>query len=72
MCFYFRYKKYYLPSNAYFLISEKINIKYILGVLNCKLMQYYFNQIGIMTAGGAYTLKYAIVVKFPLVIAKYV
>jgi hypothetical protein len=61
-------KKHYLPSNAYILTSEKINLKYILGVLNSKVMQFYFSQIGIMTAGGAYTLKYSTIKKFPLTI----
>ncbi len=61
-------KKHYLPSNAYILTSDKINLKYILGVLNSKVMQFYFSQIGIMTAGGAYTLKYSTIKKFPLVI----
>lgn len=61
-------KKHYLPSNAYILTSEKINLKYILGVLNSKVMEFYFSQIGIMTAGGAYTLKYSTIKKFPLAI----
>ena len=49
--------KHYLPSNAYILTSTDLSIKYILGLLNSKLMHYYFHFIGVMTAGGAYTLK---------------
>jgi hypothetical protein len=61
-------KKHYLPSNAYILTSNEINLKYILGILNSKLIQFYFSQIGIMTAGGAYTLKYSTIKKIPLVL----
>ena len=45
--------------------STKLPIKYILGLLNSKLMHYYFHFIGIMTAGGAYTLKAATISALP-------
>ena len=61
-------KQHYLPSNAYILTSEKIPIRYILGLLNSKLMCYYFGFIGVMTAGGAYTLKAATIEALPFVI----
>ena len=62
--------QHYLPSNGYILTSTKIPIKYILGLLNSKLMHYYFHFIGIMTAGGAYTLKAATISALPFKIAK--
>ena len=49
-------EQHYLPSNAYILTSETIPIRFILGLLNSKLLRYYFGFIGVMTAGGAYTL----------------
>lgn len=56
----------YLPSNGYILTSSEIPIKYLLALLNSKLMEYYFDFIGIMTAGGAYTLKQETVSEFPI------
>ena len=50
-------KCHYLPSNGYILTSSKIPIKYVLGLLNSDLLKYYFTFIGVMTAGGAFTLK---------------
>lgn len=63
-------KKHYLPSNGYILTSTNIPIKYILGLLNSKLMNHYFTYIGVMTAGGAYTLKAATISALPFKIAK--
>ena len=63
-------KQHYLPSNGYILTSTEIPIKYVLGILNSKLMHYYFHFIGIMTAGGAYTLKAATISALPFKIAK--
>jgi len=59
-------KKHYLPSNGYILTSEKIPLKYLLALLNSKLMQFYFGFIGIMTAGGAYTLKHETIRELPI------
>ena len=60
-------KKHYLPSNGYILTSNsQLSIKYILAVLNSNLMRFYFDFIGVMTAGGAYTLKYDTVAQFPI------
>jgi type II restriction/modification system DNA methylase subunit YeeA len=56
----------YLPSNGYILTSKDIPIKYLLALMNSKLMEFYFGFIGIMTAGGAFTLKYETVVEFPI------
>ncbi|MDR1924329.1 MAG: Eco57I restriction-modification methylase domain-containing protein [Planctomycetaceae bacterium] len=55
-----------LPSNGYILTSTDISIKYLLALMNSKLMEFYFGFIGIMTAGGAYTLKYETVIEFPI------
>jgi len=57
---------YYLPSNGYILTSSVISIKYLLSLINSKLMMFYFDFIGIMTAGGAYTLKQETVREFPI------
>lgn len=59
-------EKHYLPSNGYILTASDIDIKYILGVLNSSLMQFYFRFVGIMTAGGAYTLKHQTINELPL------
>ena len=59
-------KKHYLPSNGYILTSAGISIKYLLALLNSKMMEFYFSFEGIMTAGGAYTLKHETVAKFPI------
>ncbi|MCG4758276.1 Eco57I restriction-modification methylase domain-containing protein [Bacteroides eggerthii] len=61
-------EQYYLPSNAYILTSETISIRFILGLLNSKLLHYYFRFIGVMTAGGAYTLKAATIEVLPIAI----
>ncbi|MBW4900802.1 Eco57I restriction-modification methylase domain-containing protein [Prevotella melaninogenica] len=61
-------KKNYLPSNAYILTSKHIPIRFILGLLNSKLLHYYFGFIGVMTAGGAYTLKAATIESLPIAI----
>lgn len=62
--------KHYLPSNGYILTSNKLSIGYILGLLNSKLMQHYFCYVGVMTAGGAYTLKAATISALPFKIAQ--
>jgi len=59
-------KGHYLPSNGYILTSSKISIKYLLALLNSNLMKFYFNFIGIMTAGGAFTLKHETIGEFPI------
>lgn len=56
----------FLPSNGYILTSTEIPIKYLLALMNSKLMEFYFGFIGIMTAGGAFTLKYETVIEFPI------
>jgi type II restriction/modification system DNA methylase subunit YeeA len=48
------------------LISEDLNLKYLLGILNSNLMHFLFTKIGVMTAGGAYTLKKATIDEFPI------
>ena len=58
-------KQHYLPSIGYFLTSTDIPIRYLLGWLNSKLMHLYFHYIGVMTAGGAYTLKAATISVLP-------
>lgn len=59
-------KGHYLPSNGYILTSESIPVKYLLAILNSTLMKYYFGFIGIMTAGGAYTLKHSTILDLPI------
>jgi len=51
------------------LTSEKISIKYLLGLLNSNLLKFYFGFIGVMTAGGAFTLKHATIQQLPIVVA---
>ncbi len=58
-------KQHYLPSNGYILTSTDIPVKYLLGWLNSKLMHHYFHYVGVMTAGGAYTLKAATISALP-------
>ena len=62
--------KHYLTSGGYLLVSKDLPIHFILGILNSRLIQYYFRFIGIMTAGGAFTLKKTTVEKFPIPIGK--
>ena len=57
---------HFLPSNGYILTSGELHLKYILAVINSRLMKFYFSFIGIMTAGGAFTLKHETVVAFPV------
>ena len=59
-------ENHFLPSNGYILTSKTIPIKYLLALMNSKLMEFYFGFIGIMTAGGAFTLKYETVIEFPI------
>lgn len=60
-------KGHYLPSNGYILTSSKLSIKYLLALLNSKVLQFYFSFIGIMTAGGAYTLKHETISELPII-----
>jgi hypothetical protein len=59
-------KQHYLPSNGYILTSGTIPIKYLLAILNSNVLKYYFGFIGVMTAGGAYTLKHATIQHLPI------
>lgn len=63
-------EQHYLPSNGYILTSSCVPIRYILAILNSKLMHFYFGYIGVMTAGGAYTLKAATISALPFKLAK--
>lgn len=62
-------EKHFLPSNGYILTSTMLSLNYILGLLNSKLLQHYFSYVGVMTAGGAYTLKAATISTLPFKIA---
>lgn len=62
-------KQHYLPSNGYILTSDIVPIKYILALLNSSLLKYYFTFIGVMTAGGAYTLKHSTIQELPFKVA---
>ncbi|MBT9151722.1 MAG: Modification methylase PaeR7I [candidate division WS2 bacterium] len=59
-------KGHYLPSNGYILTSSNPSVKYLLALLNSNLMEFYFSFIGIMTAGGAFTLKHETIGEFPI------
>jgi hypothetical protein len=60
-------KKHYLPSNGYILTSDGgLSLKYLLALLNSNLLRFYFSFIGIMTAGGAYTLKHETISALPV------
>ncbi len=59
-------EQHYLPSNGYIMTSETLPIKYLLGLLNSKVLHFYFGFIGVMTAGGAYTLKAATIEALPI------
>lgn len=63
-------RQHFLPSNGYILTSNEIPIKYLLGLLNSDLLKFYFGFIGVMTAGGAYTLKHATIQQLPIVITE--
>lgn len=60
---------HYLPSNGYILTSEEVSIKYLLAIINSNLLKYYFGFIGVMTAGGAFTLKHSTILELPIKIA---
>ena len=59
-------ERHYLPSNGYILTSEILPVRFILGLLNSKVLHQYFKYIGVMTAGGAYTLKAATIEAMPI------
>jgi len=59
-------ENHFLPSNGYILTSKEIPVKYLLALMNSNLMEFYFGFIGIMTAGGAFTLKHETVIEFPI------
>lgn len=63
-------KQHFLPSNGYILTSEIVPVKYLLGLLNSRLLKYYFGFIGVMTAGGAYTLKCATIESLPIILSE--
>lgn len=58
--------QHYLTSGGFFLVSEKYSLKTLLAILNSKVLEYYFRFIGVMTAGGAYTLKKATIELLPI------
>jgi adenine-specific DNA-methyltransferase len=59
-------ESHYLSSGGFILITEELNINYLLAILNSNLMKYLFSKIGVMTAGGAFTLKKATIDEFPI------
>ena len=54
----------FISSASYFLVSDKISNKLILGLLNSKLYRYHYNFIGEKTAGGALVFKKTTIEKF--------
>ncbi|MCF8002579.1 MAG: Eco57I restriction-modification methylase domain-containing protein [Halanaerobiales bacterium] len=63
-------QKHYLPSNGYILTSNHVPLKYLIAIMNSKIMKFYFDFIGIMTAGGAFTLKHETIAAFPIKFGK--
>ena len=59
-------KQHYLPSNGYIMTSDTLPVRDLLGFLNSKVLHHYFGYIGVMTAGGAYTLKAATIEAMPI------
>jgi type II restriction/modification system DNA methylase subunit YeeA len=59
-------EKHYLSSGGFMLVSDDLDLKYLLAILNSKLMHFLFTKVGVMTAGGAYTLKKATIDEFPI------
>lgn len=59
-------EQHYLPSNGYILTSDQLPVRFILGLLNSKVLHHYFSYIGVMTAGGAYTLKASTIEALPI------
>ncbi len=57
---------HYLTSGGFFLVSEKFSIRTLLVILNSKVLEFYFKFIGVMTAGGAFTLKKATIELLPI------
>ncbi|NQT76810.1 MAG: restriction endonuclease subunit M, partial [Bacteroidetes bacterium] len=56
--------KNYLTSASYFLTSNKYHPTVFIALMNSKLFKFYFENVGEMTAGGAYVLKKASIEKF--------
>ena len=54
----------FISSASYFLVSDEISNKLILGLLNSKLYRYHYNFIGEKTAGGAFVFKKTTIEKF--------
>jgi adenine-specific DNA-methyltransferase len=65
-CFALDFDKHYLSSGGFMLITEDLKINYLLSILNSNLMKFIFSKIGVMTAGGAYTLKKSTIEEFPI------
>ena len=57
-------EKHYLTSASFFLTSKNLNLKLLLLLLNSRLYKFYFENVGELTAGGAYVLKKTSVEKF--------
>lgn len=55
---------FFLTSASFFLVSDSIDPKFILALLNSKLYQFYFIHVGEYTAGGAFVLKKKSIEKF--------
>lgn len=54
----------FISSASYFLVSDIIPIKLILGLINSRLYRYHFNLFGEKTAGGAFVFKKTTIEKF--------
>ncbi len=59
-------KHSFLPSNGYLLTSEETSLEFLIALLNSRLFEYYFGFIGIMTAGGAFTMKQETISALPI------
>jgi len=58
--------RHYLASGSFMLTSTDTDLMFILGLLNSRMMKYYFTHTGVMTAGGAFTLKKATIERLPM------
>ncbi len=56
-------QRYFIQDSAFFIPTSS---RYVLGILNCKLMQYYAERICSLLRGGYYDYRYQYVELFPI------
>ena len=65
-CFIYDEKGYFLNNSAYFMYSEKINLKYLNAILNSNLLFWYFKDIGTDYGGKAHPYRKIYVEQLPI------